>query len=172
MVLRVSVFIDGANYYYMQRDKLGWWVDAAKLLEYIRRRTGGEIVDAYYYVGRTVPPEARQEQYVAALRNIGYSIYTKDVKEILNEEGVIDRKANLDIEIVLDMFNTIEHYDMAVLVSGDGDFERPLQLLRARGKRFLVMSTHGLVASELRDVAGLHYVDFRDIREQVERLRA
>jgi uncharacterized LabA/DUF88 family protein len=67
------------------------------------------------------------------------------------------------------MFNTIDHYDLAMLVSGDGDFARPLQLLWARGKRFIVLSTQGFVARELREVAGMHCIDFPDIREQVER---
>ena len=67
------------------------------------------------------------------------------------------------------MFNTIDHYDMAMLVSGDGDCERPLPFLRARGKRFVVLSTHGFIARELREVAGMHYIDFQDIRERVQR---
>lgn len=87
----------------------------------------------------------------------------------MQADGTPTQKANLDIEIVLDIFNTIDLYDMAILVSGDGDFERPLQLLRVRGKRFLVLSTQGFVARELREVAGMHYIDFQDIRESVER---
>jgi uncharacterized LabA/DUF88 family protein len=65
------------------------------------------------------------------------------------------------------MFNTIEHYDMAVLLSGDGDFERPLRLLKARGKRFLVLSTQGFVAKEIREIAGMHYIDVRSIKDQI-----
>jgi uncharacterized LabA/DUF88 family protein len=56
-----------------------------------------------------------------------------------------------------------------MLVSGNGDFERSLQLLRARGKRFIVLSTQGFVARELREVAGMHFIDFQDIRASVER---
>ncbi|MEH2403928.1 hypothetical protein [Nostoc sp.] len=58
---------------------------------------------------------------------------------------------------------------MRVSLFGDGDFERPLQLLRARGKRFFVMSTNGIVAEEIRAVAGSHYIDFWDIRTLVEK---
>jgi uncharacterized LabA/DUF88 family protein len=87
----------------------------------------------------------------------------------MQADGTPTQKANLDIEMVLDMFNTIDHYDLATLVSGDGDFERPLQLLRARGKRFIVLSTQGFIARELREVAGMHFIDFQDIRERVER---
>jgi uncharacterized LabA/DUF88 family protein len=165
--MRVSLFIDGANFFYMQKDSLCWWADPKKILDFVS--TKGDIVDAFYYIGVEAPPAARQENYLKALTNMGYVIVDKTLKQILQNDGSVKQKANLDIEIVLDMFNTIEHYDMAVLVSGDGDFERPLELLRARGKRFLVMSTQGVIAHELRTVAGMHYIDFREIRDQVEK---
>lgn len=165
--MRISLFLDGANFFYMQRDCLKWWADPKKILDFIK--TKGDLVDAFYYVGVDAPPEARQESYLKALPNIGYSLITKQLKTILLHDGNRKQKANLDVEIVLDMFNTIDHYDMAVLISGDGDFERPLQLLRARGKRFLVMSTQGVLAEEIRTLAGIHYTDFRDIRTEVEK---
>ncbi len=166
--MRVSVFLDGANFFYMQRDRLGWWADPKKILDYIGTQKG-EIVDAFYYIGVDAPPEAKQEGYLRMLPNIGYILVKKTLKNIWVSDGNFKQKANLDIEIVLDMFNTIDSYDMAVLISGDGDFDRPLQLLRARGKRFVVMSTQGVVAEELRAVAGMHYVDFQDIRAEVEK---
>ena len=162
--MRISVFIDGANFFYMQR-KLGWWIEPKKLLDFIKAK--GEIVDAVYYVGVEAPPEARQKGFLNYLGHIGFSLETKTLKTIIQDDGTEKKKANLDIEIVLDMFNTIEHYDMAVLLSGDGDFERPLRLLKARGKRFLVLSTQGFVAKEIREVAGMHYTDVRDIKEQI-----
>ncbi len=97
-----------------------------------REQDRREIIDAYYYVGEENPPDTRQQGFLTALADIGYSIITKELKIIVLDDGREIRKANLDIEIVLDMFNTIENYDMAILVSGDGDFERPLRLLRAR----------------------------------------
>lgn len=162
--MRISVFIDGANFFYMQR-KLGWWIEPKKLLDFINAK--GEIVDAVYYVGVEAPPEARQKGFLTYLGHIGFSLETKTLKTIIQDDGSEKKKANLDIEIVLDMFNTIEHYDMAVLLSGDGDFERPLRLLKARGKRFLVLSTQGFVAKEIREVAGMHYTDVRDIKDQI-----
>lgn len=165
--MRVSLFLDGANLFYMQRDYLRWWTDPKKILDFVR--TKGELVDAFYYMGVDAPPEAKQEGYLKALPTMGYTLVTKTLKNILLSDGTTKQKANLDVEIVLDMFNTIDHYDMAVLISGDGDFERPLQLLRARGKRFFVMSTNNIVAEEIRAVAGSHYIDFWDIRTQVEK---
>ena len=37
------------------------------------------------------------------------------------------------------------------------------------GKKFKVIATSGLVAKEIRSVCGMHYVDFADIRGEVER---
>ena len=73
------------------------------------------------------------------------------------------------IEIALDMFNTIDSYDLAVLVSGDGDFDRALQLLKARGKRTVVFSTTGFIAGELRATAGRHYTDLADLEALIKK---
>ncbi len=164
---KVAIFVDGANYFYMQKQ-LGWFVDAKKILKYCENF--GDVVDAYYYIGKDAPPEAGQQAYLNALVYMGYSLVTKPIKTIYDQStGTSMQKANLDIEIVLDMFNTIDNYDVAVLISGDGDFERPLQLLKARGKKFKVLSTTGCVASELRNVAGMHYVDMQSIRTEIQK---
>ena len=85
------------------------------------------------------------------------------------ETGEVSQKANLDVEIVLDMFNMIDRYDMAILISGDGDFERALQQLKSRGKEVKVISTRGCVASELVYAMGINYIDLLGLRETVER---
>ncbi|MCL2171764.1 MAG: NYN domain-containing protein [Defluviitaleaceae bacterium] len=165
---RVALFVDGANFFYMQRKDLGVLLDPKKLINYCARF--GEVVDAYYYVGQDVPPEARQQSFLDALPYMGYALVTKQLKTISDDTtGVAIKKANLDVEIVLDMFNTIDNYDMAVLVSGDGDFERPLQLLKSRGKKFKVMSTDKFIAGELRRITGMHYIDFKNIVDQLRK---
>lgn len=164
---RIALFVDGANFFYMQKDRLHWWVDPKRLLDWIRSR--GILVDAQYYVGIDSPGDPQQEGYLKALTYMGFSVVTKELKTVCGSDGTDRKRANLDVEIVVDMFNNIEHYDMAILVSGDADFERPLDILRARGKRFQIVSTHGFVASKLRALAGMHFVDFQEIRELVEK---
>ena len=166
--MRISVFLDGANFFFMQKSKLHWFADPKRILEFIA--TKGVITDAFYYIGQDAPPDARQKNFLDALPGMGYSIVSKQIKTIYDTKtGTSKKKANLDIEIVLDMFNTIDHFDMAVLISGDGDFERALQLLRARGKQLLVIATEGFIARELRNVAGRHYLDMQDIKVEIEK---
>ncbi len=57
---------------------------------------------------------------------------------------------------------------MAVLVSGDGDFMRPLEMLRARGKRFQVLSHPAVVARELLTVAGMHYINIATLEKDLK----
>lgn len=167
--MRVSVFVDGANFFFMQRDGLKWFADPKKMLEFIENRYG-EIADAFYYIGKDAPPDARQQAFLSALPEMGFSVVTKQIKTIYDSKtGTIRKKANLDIEIVLDMFNTIDSYDLAVLVSGDGDFDRALQLLKARGKRTVVISTENFIATELRATAGRHYIDLASVEAQIRK---
>lgn len=162
---RIAVFLDGANCFYTQK-KMGWNIDAEKLLDYCKGY--GEIVEAAYYTGTTT--DNNQKKYLDKLAYIGYSLVTKPVKTMRDHTtGQAIQKANLDVEIVLDMFNLIDHYDMAILVSGDGDFERALQQLKSRGKEVKVISTRGCVASELVYAMGINYIDWLSIRETIER---
>lgn len=163
---RIAVFVDGSNFFYMQKDCLKWWIDPKKLLRWCGER--GEVVDATYYAS-VDPVNEAQGGYIKALCHMGFRVESKAIKTFTQSDGTEKHKANLDIEIVLDMFNTINNYDEAILVSGDADFGRALQILRARGKNFLVLSTKGFVASEIRAIAGMHYRDFQEIREAVEK---
>lgn len=162
---RVAIFLDGSNLFFTQK-KLGWNIDSEKLLNYCR--SYGELVEALYYTGEN--HDGNQKKFLDKLAYIGYSLVTKPVKTICDYvTGQTTQKANLDIEIVLDMFNMIDRYDMAILISGDGDFERALTSLKSRGKEIKVISTRGCVASELVHTAGINYVDLLAIKEIIER---
>lgn len=130
---RVAIFVDGANMFYAQRV-LGWHLDFARVIEYFTR--GRELYNAFYYTGVQVPPDTSQRDFLTALRHLGFTIREKSIKETLDQSSnAVIRRANLDIEIVVDMFNTVTRYDIAILMSGDGDFERAVELIRSKGKK-------------------------------------
>ena len=162
---RIAVFVDGSNFYYTQK-KLGWEVDSERLLDYCEEY--GEIVEAIYYTGASNDP--KQRKFHDWLAYNGYSLVTKPLKTIYDQTTwQTTQKANLDVEIVLDMFNMIDRYDMAILISGDGDFERALQQLKSRGKEAKVISTRGCIAIELVHAMGINYIDLLAMRETIER---
>lgn len=164
---RVSVFVDGENAYYAQRS-LGWFFDPRKLLEYFSQ--GAAIGDAFWYASQKMPPDPREQRFYGYLNHAGYTVRVKTIKYFRDEiSGELTRKANLDLEMAIDLFTTIAQYDTAVLVTGDGDFERAVELLRSYGKRVIVASTQETVARELRNAAGKHFFDLAEIRSSIER---
>jgi uncharacterized LabA/DUF88 family protein len=165
---RVAIFVDGANMFYAQRV-LGWHLDFARVIEYFTR--GRELYNAFYYTGVQVPPDNSQRDFLTALRHLGFTIREKSIKETLDQSSnAVIRRANLDIEIVVDMFNTVTRYDLAILMSGDGDFERAVELIRSKGKEIVGVGTRGMISSELENACD-RYVKLEDIRSEVEKIR-
>ena len=149
---RISIFVDGANVFYAQRDN-HFVINWEAMLKHFSSM--GSLYETFYYIGEHIPPQARAEKYLKLLKHLKFIVRTKRIKTIIQDDGSKKQKANLDIEIAMDMFNTIDNYDIAVLFSGDGDFERAIELVRARGKEIYVVSTDSYIASELKNAAGV-----------------
>lgn len=162
---RIALFIDGANVYAAAK-RLGWNFDHRKILEHFA--APGRLYNAFYYTAVPTPIDDKQKRFTDALTYMGYTVRTRPLREATDDSGDTYRRASLDIEIVTDLLTTSDQYDTAVLLTGDGDFERPVEVLRARGKRVVVASIAEMTSYELRNAADV-YVDFKDIREHVER---
>jgi uncharacterized LabA/DUF88 family protein len=163
---RVSIFVDGNNMFYAQQ-KNGWFFDPRRVLEYFTSQPGIQLINAFWYTGLKDPQD--QRGFRDALISLGYTVRTKILKEYYDDNsGRYSQKANLDIEIVVDMFNTVNQYDRVVLFSGDGDFERAIELLRSKDTHITVVSTEGMIARELRNVTD-RYIDLNDIRPRIEK---
>ncbi|MGB3404843.1 MAG: NYN domain-containing protein [Microcoleaceae cyanobacterium] len=165
---RLSIFVDGNNMFYAQQ-KNGWFFDPKRVLSYfIEEQPDIVLVNAFWYTGLKDPQD--QRGFRDALISLGYTVRTKTLKEYYDDSsGRYSQKANLDIEIVVDMFNTVDQYDRVVLFSGDGDFERAIELLRSKNTYITVVSTEGMIARELRNVTD-RYIDLNDIRDSIEKV--
>nr|WP_283754059.1 NYN domain-containing protein [Roseofilum acuticapitatum] len=163
---RVSIFVDGNNMFYAQQ-KNGWFFDPKRVLEYFAGKEEMDLANAFWYTGIKDPQD--QRGFRDALISLGYTVRTKILKEYYDDHsGRYSQKANLDIEIVIDMFNTVEQYDRVILFSGDGDFERAIELLRSKSTHITVVSTEGMIARELRNATD-RYIDLNDIRPLIEK---
>jgi uncharacterized LabA/DUF88 family protein len=163
---RVSIFVDGNNMFYAQQRN-GWFFDPRKILEYFTQEQDVRLVNAFWYTG--LKDSQDQRGFRDALISLGYTVRTKLLKEYYDDtSGRYSQKANLDIEIVIDMFNTVEQYNRVVLFSGDGDFERAIELLRSKNTHITVVSTEGMIARELRNVTD-QYIDLNTLRSEIEK---
>ena len=166
---RVSIFVDGANMYYAQK-KLGWFIDFRKVLQYFGCDAGNVISEAYYYTGADTQTKNRDNAFHEYLMHSGYTVRTKAIKQMVDDTtGETVEKANLDIELVIDMFNTVGLYETCILMSGDSDFERALELVRSKGKRIAVVAHADMTARELRNVAGRNYFGLHDLKGVIAR---
>ena len=164
---RLSIFVDGNNMFYAQQ-KNGWFFDPKRVLEHFTSDPSVQLVNAFWYTGLKDPQD--QRGFRDALISLGYTVRYKILKEYNDENsGRYSQKANLDIEIVVDMFNTVDQYDRVVLFSGDGDFERAIELLRSKNTHITVVSTEGMIARELRNATD-QYIDLNDIRDRIEKV--
>ena len=165
---RLSIFVDGNNMFYAQQ-KNGWFFDPRRVLEYFRNEQSQTmLVNAFWYTG--LKDHQDQRGFRDALISLGYTVRTKILKEYYDDSsGRYSQKANLDIEIVIDMFNTVEQYNRVILFSGDGDFERAIELLRSKNTHITVVSTEGMIARELRNVTD-RYIDLNLIRNKIEKV--
>jgi len=80
-------------------------------------------------------------------------------------------RANLDVEVAIDLMAVADRSDEVWLLSGSRDLERLVEVLRARGLRIVLISTEGMVARELRNAAD-RFIDLASLRAKLEKADA
>ena len=145
MSKNVAVFVDVANIFYAAKAA-GIDIDYVTLLK--SATAGRDFVRAYAYTGLD-PENENQRQFHSFLARSGYKVISKDIRKY--GDGRI--KANLDIELVVDLMKTARNLDIAVVVSGDGDFAPAIRAVQEQGVRVEVISFRGNTSSDLIDVA-------------------
>lgn len=141
---RVGIFFDMSNLYFAARD-MGIRIDYARLLEFLldHRR----LHRAYAYLG--VGPDDESHGFITWLSRNGFRVKTKPLRRY--EDGTT--KANLDMELAIDLLTQAPHLDVAIIVSGDGDFARLVDAAQSLGLRVEVAATPRQASIELIDVA-------------------
>jgi uncharacterized LabA/DUF88 family protein len=149
----VAVFVDVANIFYAAKAA-GVDIDYVTLLK--ATTAGRDFVRAYAYTGLD-PENENQRNFHAFLARHGYKVVSKDIRKY--GDGKV--KANLDIELVVDMMKTARNLDIAVVISGDGDFAPAIRAVQEMGVRVEVVSFRGNTSSDLIEAADI----FMDITQ-------
>ena len=147
---RVGVFVDSANVE-LARDRTrgGRPIDWGVVLD--RVTEGRRLVRAIAYSPVHDDPGVSREtqRFVEPFLGKGFKIVTKPLKRFA--DGSI--KANVDIELALDVITMADRLDVAVLASGDGDFQHLVEVLQSRGVRVEVAGLGNSVAGNLKNAA-------------------
>jgi len=160
---RVAIFVDVPNLIYAtERRKVT--LDFGKVLEYFTK--GRELVRASAYAPITDDPQVKLEsqRFVQYFVGHPYRLITKPLKRFADGS----MKANFDIELAIDILTMSDRLDVVVLMSGDGDFRRVVELVASRGVRVEVAAFSETAASELKAVADLYV----DLGQHLDKFRA
>jgi uncharacterized LabA/DUF88 family protein len=157
---RVAIFIDGSNLFYAALQ-LGIEIDYTKLL--CRLTAGSRLLRAFFYTGVDRTNE-KQQGFLLWMRRNGYRVIAKDLIQL--PDG--SKKANLDVEIGVDLMALVGSYDTAVIVSGDGDLAYAADAVSYRGARIEVVSLRSMTSDTLINVAD-RYIDLDQIKEDIQK---
>jgi uncharacterized LabA/DUF88 family protein len=162
---RVGIFVDVPNLIYAS-ERRNLSIDFGRVLDYFTR--GRQLVRASAYAPISDDPQAKLEtqRFVSHFIGHPYRIITKPLKRFADGS----MKANFDIELAIDILTMSDRLDVVVLMSGDGDFRRLVELISSRGVRVEIVAFSESVSSELKAVAdlyvdiGAHLEDFKTLR--------
>ena len=139
---RVAVFVDVQNVYYTVKQIYGCHFDYRAFWDQVTE--GREVVRAFAYaIDRK---DEKQIRFQQILESIGFEVKLKPF--IQRSDG--SAKGDWDVGITLDMIELANEVDVAVLVSGDGDFDLAVRKLRdAHGVEVEVYGARKLTAASL-----------------------
>lgn len=164
---RIGIFIDAANIFYSQKT-LGWELDYKKFLHYCK--TYGRISGAYFYSG-VISTNRKQLAFFEAIKKAGYTVITREVKIIRNKHGkIIVHKGNFDVKVAIDMVLKAKEFDIAILASGDSDFQSVVEHLKSIKKKVIVISARGHISRELVKCASYRYLPLEKIKEDIRKV--
>jgi uncharacterized LabA/DUF88 family protein len=119
---RVAIFVDVQNVFYTVKECHGCHFDYREFWD--RVTAGREVAAAFAYaIDRGDPKQIRFQQI---LESIGFEVKLKPF--IQRRDG--SAKGDWDVGITIDMIELATQIDVAVLASGDGDFDLVVRKLR------------------------------------------
>lgn len=139
---RVGVFVDAQNMYHSARNIYHARVNFKNVLE--AAVAGRQLIRAFVYVIKTETGE--EKAFLEALEKSGYEIKVKDLQ--IFPGGM--KKADWDVGMAMDAVILADKVDVAVLVTGDGDFIPLVEYLRVnKGLKVEVVSFERSTSSKL-----------------------
>lgn len=159
---RVAIFIDGSNLFYAALQ-LDIEIDYAKLLCALLK--GRRLLRAYFYTGVDLSNE-KQQGFLLWMRRNGYRVVTKELVQL--PDG--SKKANLDVEIAVDMITLAEHCSTVVLLSGDGDLAYAVNSVSYRGTQIELVSLRTMTSDSLINVTD-RYIDLEAIKQDIRKTK-
>ncbi len=151
---RLMIFIDGANVSQGMRRRYG----EGENIDYVRLvselKADMNLIASYYFDGIPDPKIDRdafdkKSEFLGVLRSHNINVITKLLR--YRENGFTTYQKGVDVELVIKLLveEKENHYDLAILVSGDNDFAGAINYVRRAGRRVWVASFANSLGNEI-----------------------
>jgi uncharacterized LabA/DUF88 family protein len=162
---RVGIFVDAANIELAcERMRPSFRLNWKKVFDMLTRDRHVVRAIAYCPVHDDPGVSIETQRFVEPFLDKGFKIFTKPLKRF--QDNTI--KANVDIELAIDIIEMLDRLDVVCLASGDGDFQRLVELIQSRGVRVEVIGVGHSVATNLRNAAD----EYIDLHTRLREVRA
>ncbi|MFA5996289.1 MAG: NYN domain-containing protein [Candidatus Paceibacterota bacterium] len=146
---KVAIFIDSSNLYHAAK-KAGWTVDLLSLRDLFAHASN--LTGVHYHVAL---PNQQDSTYANAKKYLDVidkwvTLYTKPLKYLVDDKGRLTKKGDVDVELVLDVAESLADLDVAVVMSGDSDYQALDAYATKQGVPVLFMGYKANMAWELR----------------------
>jgi len=158
---KIGVFCDDSNLYHAYK-KCGWRMDFEKLRKLLEQHCNLQFID--YHIA--IPDKSDNsfkgtEDFLKKLEP--YVNLKKKLLKYTPVAGKFMKKADVDVEITLDVVRNIDNLDVVIIMSGDSDFlELKNYVINDKKKGILFMSYEENMAWELRQCWHLYINRIKD----------
>ncbi len=119
-----------------------------------------DLVGAYVFDARKRIPSSNDQTLAMhdRLRDQGFRVIARE-SIVLRTEGNAEQK-EVDVSMACEMLEhaLLDHYDVAIVVSGDRDFVPAIQRVQAAGKRVEVAALESAYNDECKRAADVYYI--------------
>ena len=125
MKSKIFIFIDAANVWSSQK-RIGKLLDYKKISNFLAEKFKGDVEKIYYYEAfpneknRTYSTEPKHKFFTFLKKSLGFCVRKKELKRIQkiqdNGQQTSIEKGNMDVEIVIDVMDQREYFDVAVFL--------------------------------------------------------
>lgn len=145
---RILFVADISNLYYTVAKRFG-----GKKLDYrflLNKIVGDSLAIRAIAYGAEIKNEA--SAFKEFLRSIGFEIKYKSPSEFKTDiPGLLDRKADWDVGIAMDVVSMVDSVDIVVFGTADGDMAPCLEYVKSKGKLAFVIGSG--ISRHLKEVA-------------------
>ena len=161
---RAMVFVDAQNITHAAEDFYGKpkQLDPAYLVDFFTDKY--DLIRPYWFDSH--PPESYPQNFYHFLKmEGGYRVTSKGLRE--RNDGYVEKGVDIELatELIAQGFN--DSYDVAVIISGDTDYEKAIRYVQDQGKRVVAATFENNASGELKGLVD----EFIDLGEHSRELR-